>query len=127
MNYVGQTAIEILEATPDLCTGRIVLSELHHQPYGLVHGGVYCTLVETLASTGAAMWAMANGRAGAVGVSNTTDFLRATKDGVLLGTATPVYRGRSQQLWQVVVTREKDGREVARGQIRLQNVGSIDF
>jgi 1,4-dihydroxy-2-naphthoyl-CoA hydrolase len=65
--------------------------------------------------------------AGAMGVSNKTDFIRATTDGVLLGEATPIHRGRTQQLWQVDVTREADGKLVAQGQVRLQNVSETDF
>ena len=125
--YVGHTGIELTEASADSCSGTIVINETHHQPYGVVHGGVYCTLVETLASSGAAIWAMENGMAGCVGVSNHTDFLRATTDGVLVGTATPIHRGRTQQLWQVDVVRQADGKLAARGQVRLQNITSTDF
>jgi uncharacterized protein (TIGR00369 family) len=125
--FVGLTGIELTDATADSCTGKIMLNETHHQPYGVVHGGVYCTLVETLASTGGALWAMENGMAGCVGVSNQTDFLRPTTNGVLIGSATPIHRGRTQQLWQVSVVREEDAKLVARGQVRLQNVASIDF
>ncbi len=127
VTYVGHTGIELTDASSDSCSGRIVIDETHHQPYGVVHGGVYCTLVETLASTGGALWAIENGMAGCVGVSNQTDFLRATTDGVLLGVATPIHRGRTQQLWQVEVTRQDDGKLTARGQVRLQNVTSTDF
>ena len=125
--YVGLTGIELTDASSDACQGKIVINENHHQPYGVVHGGVYCTLIETLASTGAALWAMESGLAGCVGVSNQTDFIRATTEGVLIGSATPIHRGRTQQLWQVTVTRENDGKLVARGQVRLQNVESTDF
>lgn len=125
--YVGLTGIEMREIGPDRCTGRIEITPDHHQPYGVVHGGVYCTLAETLASTGAAMWAIANDMAGCVGVTNKTDFIRATKDGVLLGEATPIHRGRSQQLWEVVITRESDGKLVANSQVRLHNITSTDF
>ncbi|MGH8913734.1 MAG: PaaI family thioesterase [Acidimicrobiia bacterium] len=124
--FVGHTGIELVEASPDSCSGTIVINENHHQPYGVVHGGVYCTLIETLASTGAALWAIENGMAGCVGVSNQTDFIRATRDGVLVGSAIPIHRGRTQQLWQVTVTREGDGKLIARGQVRLQNVKDID-
>ncbi len=54
-----------------------------------------------------------------VGVSNTTDFLRPTREGRLDGTATPVHVGRLQHLWQVEVTRDDD-KLAARGQVRLQ-------
>lgn len=125
--FVAHTGIELTDASVDHCDGRVEVTENHHQPYGVVHGGVYCTMIETLASTGAALWAMDQGMAGAMGVSNKTDFLRATTDGVLIGRATPIHRGRTQQLWQVDVTREQDGKLVAQGQVRLQNVTKTDF
>lgn len=93
----------------------------HHQPYGIVHGGVYCTAVETAASFAAAAWLGERGRP--VGVSNHTDFLRAVSSGRLTATAIPIHRGRSQQLWQVDIVDEQD-RLVARGQVRLQNLTS---
>lgn len=126
-NFVSHSGIELTDASIDHCEGRVVIAPHHHQPYGVVHGGVYCTLIETLASTGAALWAMEQGMAGAVGVANKTDFLRATTEGSLLGRATPIHRGRTQQLWQVDVTRESDGKLVAQGQVRLQNVTQTDF
>ena len=126
VNFVGHTGIVLTDASSDRATGRIEISDKHHQPYGVVHGGVYCALIETLASTGGALWAMENGMAGAVGVNNYTDFLRATKDGALIGEATPIHRGRTQQLWQVTVTREADGKLAARGQVRLQNVKDLE-
>lgn len=125
--FVGLSGIELTDASADHATGRIQITENHHQPYGVVHGGVYCTLVETLTSTGGAIWAIENGMAGVVGINNQTDFIRATREGVLIGEATPIHRGRTQQLWQCVVTREEDGKLVARGQVRLQNIKDLEF
>jgi uncharacterized protein (TIGR00369 family) len=124
---VAHSGLELTDASVDHCGGRIEINENHHQPYGVVHGGVYCMMVETLASTGAALWAMEQGMGGAMGLSNKTDFIRATSEGVLLGRATPIHRGRTQQLWQVDVTRESDGKLVAQGQVRLQNVKQVEF
>ncbi|PGH45431.1 thioesterase [Micromonospora sp. WMMA1996] len=90
-----------------------------HQPYGIQHGGVYCSVVETAASVGGALWL--GDRGNVVGVSNQTDFLRAVRDGELTAIGTPVHRGRSQQLWLVEIT-DGDARLVARGQVRLQNL-----
>lgn len=125
--FVGLTGIELTDASIDHAEGRLELDENHQQPYGVVHGGVYCTLVETLASTGAAFWAMDQGMAGAVGVSNRTDFLRPVTEGVLLGRATPIHRGKTQQLWQVDITRESDGKLVAQGRVRMHNIDQIQF
>jgi 1,4-dihydroxy-2-naphthoyl-CoA hydrolase len=93
------------------------------QPYGIVHGGVYCSLVETAASLDAAIWY--GDRGNVVGVSNHTNFLRAIGTGTVTATATPIHRGRTQQLWLVTVTDDKD-RDVARGEVRLANLPSAD-
>jgi 1,4-dihydroxy-2-naphthoyl-CoA hydrolase len=58
----------------------------------------------------------------AVGVSNLTDFLRPHRGGRLSVVATPIFQGRTQQLWQVEIRRGDDDKLVARGQVRLQNV-----
>lgn len=115
---------ELLEVGPDRVTARVEVSAVHRQPYGIVHGGVHCALIETAASVGGALWAVEQGMSGAVGVSNTTDFLRSVRSGELHAEATPIHRGRTQQLWQVVVTRGSDGKPVARGQVRLHNIDS---
>jgi 1,4-dihydroxy-2-naphthoyl-CoA hydrolase len=90
-----------------------------HQPYGIVHGGVHCSVVETLASIGAALWFGDRGKV--VGVSNSTDFYKAVGDGQLTSAARPLHRDPSQQVW-LVETEDGDGRVVARGQVRLQNL-----
>lgn len=118
----GLVGIDYDEATPERVVLSLEIDERHYQPYGLVHGGTYCTLVETAASLGAALSAMERGMIGAVGVSNSTDFYRSHRSGTIHATATPVHRGRTQQVWQVEVTRAEDGALLARGQVRLQNI-----
>lgn len=120
--YVELNGIDLTEIGPDRSVGRLEIGEQHHQPYGVVHGGVYCTLAETVASTGAAVWAIGRGMGGAVGVTNKTDFLRATTEGVLIAVAAPIHQGRTQQLWQIDITREGDGKLVAQSQVRLHNI-----
>lgn len=107
------------ECGPDRVVVTWDVAEANRQPYGLVHGGTYCGVVETAASWGAGQWLGERGRV--VGVSNHTDFLRAASDGQLTATATPIHRGRSQQLWLVEVLDEQQ-RLMARGQVRLQNL-----
>ena len=85
----------------------------------MLNGGAHCTVVETLASVGAGAWF--GDRGTVVGVSNQTDFYRAVTVGALRSRAVPIHRGRSQQVW-VVETHDADGRLVARGQVRLQNL-----
>lgn len=93
----------------------------HWQPYGIVHGGIYCSVVESAASIAGALWLGERGQV--VGVSNSTDFLRAVREGHLTATATPVHRGRLQQLWDVAIT-DESSRLVSRGQVRLQNIAA---
>jgi 1,4-dihydroxy-2-naphthoyl-CoA hydrolase len=109
----------VTEASGEVVRGRLEVAPHLHQPYGIVHGGVYCTVVETAASVGGALWFGERGQV--VGVANSTDFLRAVREGVLDIEATPVHRGRTQQLWQVTVHDERS-RLVARGQVRLANI-----
>jgi uncharacterized protein (TIGR00369 family) len=80
---------------------------------------VHSSVVETLASVGGAAWLGDRGQV--VGVNNNTDFYRAVRAGTLTSTATPLHRGRSQQVW-VVETVDEQGRVAARGQVRLQNL-----
>ena len=103
----------------DEVRGSLTVAPHLHQPYGIVHGGVYCTVVESAASIGGATWFGDRGHV--VGVSNTTNFLRAVREGELSVRAFPVQRGRTQQLWQVDVRDEQD-RLVATGQVRLANL-----
>ena len=115
--------LELGEISADRATLTLPITERLHQPQGIVHGGVYCAIVETLASLGAAEWFGERGNV--VGVANHTDFLRATRTGTLHGVATPIHRGRTQQLWLVEIT-DDAGRAIARGQVRLANIASTD-
>jgi 1,4-dihydroxy-2-naphthoyl-CoA hydrolase len=115
--------IQIVEASGDRVVMRWTVRPEISQPYGIVHGGVYCTAVESSASVGAAIWFGDRGRV--VGVSNSTDFYRAVTEGELTATALPVHRGRSQQVWRVTITDSAE-RVVAEGQVRLQNLADPD-
>jgi len=117
--------LEVLEATPERVRARITIDERHHQPYGIAHGGVYASIVEGVASNGAGHSAIARGIAGVVGVSNTTDFLRSHGGGELLAEGLPLHVGRSQQLWEVRITRGSDGVLVAHGQVRFQSLDRL--
>jgi 1,4-dihydroxy-2-naphthoyl-CoA hydrolase len=101
--------------------GWIHLGERHHTPWGVVHGGVYAAAIESAASLGASAAVEERGQF-AVGLNNTTDFLRPMREGRVDVVAEPIMQGKGQQLWQVIITRAEDGKEVARGQLRLQNV-----
>ena len=120
-DFVRHLGVEFGEVTADLVTATWTATPDLHQPYGIVHGGVHCSVIETLASVGAAVWMGERGKV--VGVNNNTDFYRAVHEGTLTSTATPLHQGRSQQVW-LVETVGEDGKVAARGQVRLQNLTS---
>ncbi len=70
------------------------------QPLGMIHGGVYAAIAETLASTGTAHGVYATG-GGALGMSNNTSFLRPITKGTVHGTAVAIHRGRTSWVWDV--------------------------
>jgi 1,4-dihydroxy-2-naphthoyl-CoA hydrolase len=109
------------ESTPMRVSGSIAADERHHQPWGIVHGGLYTMAIETFATMGAYEAVKDRGRQ-AVGVTNITDFLRPHRAGRLAVVAVPIHQGRTQQLWQVEIRRPEDDELVARGQVRLQNI-----
>lgn len=117
--FVEHLGLRLVSAGKDEVLARWTARPQLHQPYGLVHGGVHCSVIETLASVGAAVWLGERGKV--VGVNNNTDFFRAVEDGELSSRAIPVHRGRTQQVW-VVETRDSADRLAARGQVRLQNL-----
>ena len=93
----------------------------HHTPWGVLHGGVYCTVVESAASVGASTAVAERGRF-SVGVNSSTDFRRPMTAGRLDDVAEPMQQAGPFQLWLVTLTCAEDGKLVARGQVRLQNV-----
>jgi len=119
--FVAAIAFDVGEADGSRVTGSVELGPDQHTPWGVVHGGVYCSVVESAASIGASLAVRERGQF-AVGVNNNTDFLRPMTAGRLDVVAEPVQQGRTLQLWQVLLTRADDGKLVARGQVRLQNV-----
>lgn len=110
-----------LELTPDGGRARLTVTDKLLQPWGIVHGGVWCSIIESLASVSGHVWLGENGGGTVVGVNNNTDFLRAIRSGTVTATSEPVHRGRRQQLWLITIT-DEEGRLVARGQVRLQNL-----
>jgi uncharacterized protein (TIGR00369 family) len=118
--FVRAAGLVLDEVTGSRVTGHIELGADHLTPWGIVHGGVYSTAVESAASLGASTAVRERGEV-AVGLSNTTHFFRSLTSGRLLVEATALYQGRTQQLWRVDIT-DETGRLVAHGEVRLQNV-----
>tara|TARA_B100000214_G_C23736632_1_gene521321 strand:+ start:292 stop:714 length:423 start_codon:yes stop_codon:yes gene_type:complete len=92
-NYLGHEMIEIKE---NYVKSKITVKDHHKQPMGLVHGGLFSTLAETICSYGANF----SDHGTFVGVNNNTDFLLSVQEGEILCIAEPVKIGRSYQLWE---------------------------
>ena len=121
--FIKLLGTQFVHADGDRVELDVPVTEDLLQPYGIVHGGVYCSIVETAASLGAGLWFAERGQV--VGLQNTTHFLRATRKGTLHAVATPIHRGRTQQLWLVEIT-DDAARLIARGELRLANLASAE-
>lgn len=116
----GILGVEYVELTADTVVARFTITDRHLQPFGIPHGGIYCTVHESTASIAAQIWLGEKGVV--VGTNNSTDFLRQAKIGdTITVTATPIHRGRTQQLWHLDSV-AGDGTLVAQGQVRLANL-----
>jgi uncharacterized protein (TIGR00369 family) len=116
-NWASALGVVLVSASRDEVVARVEVRPEHRQPMGLVHGGVYSGVVETLASVGAGLDAMAKGKT-IVGLENHTSFVRAVREGTLTARATPLTRGSRSQLWEATI-RNDDGAIVATGRVRL--------
>jgi len=116
--WVQAMGMTITHATKDEVRAEVTVGQQHLQGYGIVHGGVHCGIIETLASMGAFLFARERGQH-VVGLENNTSFIRAVRAGARLhAVATPVTRGRQTQVWQARVLDDED-RVVATGRVRL--------
>ena len=119
--FDAELGLTYLDVTPDGARAKLQIHDRLLQPWGIVHGGVYCAIIESLSSVAGHMWLAEHGGGTVVGVNNNTDFLRSISSGTVYAASTPIHRGRSTQLWLTTITDDKD-RLVARGQVRLQNL-----
>lgn len=124
--WVSANGLRFLKATRDEVVAELEVRAQHLQAYGIVHGGVYCGIIETLASVGAGVDAYHQGRL-AVGLENHSTFLHAVRGGVLKGVATPLSRGHRSQSWEVSIY-DGSNRIISTGRVRLlcfENEGEL--
>lgn len=112
--------LRFVEASADEVVAELEIAAEHRQPYGIVHGGVYSGIIETVCSTGAAIDAAKRNQS-VVGMENHTSFLRAVREGTLRVVAKPLSRGSRTQVWEATVFdgSSPDARAVASGRVRL--------
>lgn len=103
MNVVGFDLLygqTLLELGAERAVSEVTVGPQHLQPTGLVHGGVYAAIAESIASLGTNVHTLNHGRVG-VGLSNHTSFLRPIKDGKIHAVATRQHAGRTTWVWEV--------------------------
>jgi uncharacterized protein (TIGR00369 family) len=118
--FLRSVGLVLDEVTGQKVHGTVNLGTEHHTPWGVVHGGVFTTIIESAASVGASA-AVLDDEHFAVGVNNNTDFVSSVREGRVEVAAEPLHQGRVQQLW-LVELRTDAGKLVARGTVRLQNL-----
>jgi uncharacterized protein (TIGR00369 family) len=99
--------LEILEISDEVVRGRVTVRDELKQPAGLVHGGVYAAIAESLATNGTAAGVFADGNT-AMGLSNQTSFLRPVTSGAVHAVARRRHRGRTTWVWEVELSDDED-------------------
>jgi 1,4-dihydroxy-2-naphthoyl-CoA hydrolase len=95
--------LELLELGQDFARAELVVRDDHKQPFGLVHGGIYASIAEALASYSTASVVVPKGQS-ASGMSNLTSFLRPVTGGTIHALATCKHSGRTTWVWEVEMT-----------------------
>ena len=98
---------ELLETSPERCRARFAVERRVQQPFGLVHGGAYAALAESMVSLSTHRAVEADGDL-AVGQSNSTSFFRPATEGLVHADAEPIHRGRTSWVWDVRFTDDDD-------------------
>jgi uncharacterized protein (TIGR00369 family) len=99
--------LEFLECGESEARARVKVREHHKQPAGLVHGGIYASIAESISSIATGMTVLDEGNV-AMGMSNSTSFLRPITEGTVHAHAVRVHRGRTTWLWDVTFTDDDD-------------------
>jgi 1,4-dihydroxy-2-naphthoyl-CoA hydrolase len=92
--------LELVECSAEEVRARVVVRDEHKQPAGLVHGGLYASVAESIASLATGMTVLDDGDV-AMGMSNNTSFLRPITEGTVHAHAKRLHRGRTTWLWDV--------------------------
>jgi 1,4-dihydroxy-2-naphthoyl-CoA hydrolase len=95
--------LHIVDYAEGEVSAQVTVRDEVKQPAGLVHGGVYASIAESMASLATAIAVMPEGKM-AMGLSNSTSFLRPVTEGVVHAQASVIHRGRTTWVWDVRFT-----------------------
>jgi 1,4-dihydroxy-2-naphthoyl-CoA hydrolase len=113
----GTLGFETLEISEARARGRFEAEDRVKQPFGLVHGGVFAAIAESLCSQ-ATFAAVASDGMVAQGLSNHTSFVRPILAGTAHAEARRRHRGRTTWVWEVDIT-DDDGRLCAMSRVTM--------
>lgn len=114
---VSHLGIKITHVESSRLVGEMTVSEQHHQPHGIMHGGASAVLGETLASIAAGQNCPKDKYP--VGTHLSIHHLKSFKNGILVGTATPIHIGKSSQLWQIEI-RNTEKEKISHGELTVR-------
>ncbi|HVC42376.1 MAG TPA: PaaI family thioesterase [Candidatus Saccharimonadales bacterium] len=109
--------LEFGEMSPDVVRATCAVTPKVLQPFGIVHGGVYCSIAESITSVGTYLGVKDSGHI-SMGMSNDMSFLRPITTGTIHAEAKPRHRGRTTWIWDVEITND-DGALCAIGRITI--------
>ena len=105
--FDGLYGLEVLEMTDELVRAQVAVRDQIKQPMGLVHGGVYASIAESITSAATALAVLPDGKM-SQGLSNQTSFLRPITEGTVHAVAHRRHRGRTTWVWEVEITDDQD-------------------
>jgi 1,4-dihydroxy-2-naphthoyl-CoA hydrolase len=114
--FDGLYGLQVVQADAEGARGQVAVGPEHLQPGGIVHGGVYAAMAESLASM-ATWFAVGEGKFVA-GMSNHTTFLRPIRKGMIHGAGAPLHSGRTTWVWDVRIS-DDDGRPCAVSRVTI--------
>ena len=114
--FDGVYGLQLTRVDGDGVDAHVEVGPQHHQPFGIVHGGVYSAMAESMASIGTFV---GTGEDKFVaGMSNSTTFLRPAREGTVRAEARPLHTGRTTWVWDVSIAGD-DGRPVAASRVTI--------
>jgi 1,4-dihydroxy-2-naphthoyl-CoA hydrolase len=105
--FDGLYGLEVVSVSDEEIRTRVRIEDHHKQPAGLVHGGVFASMAESMTSMATYLVVSQDGKT-AQGLSNQTSFLRPITEGTIHAVARRRHRGRTTWVWEVDITDDAD-------------------
>jgi len=126
-SFIDHLGIKFLEFDGNRLTGSIEIAPHHLQPAGVVHGGVFISLAETLAGAGSSLLVYAEGKL-AFGTSVNSHHLSTVTEGTIMAEGTLIHKGNFKHIWDVKIT-DRDGKLISVSRVinSIKEIHEDDF